>query len=140
MKYGRMALTIARSGIVPVGLHRGAPILPALLRHGTTIAGLYAGAAAAVGDRPAIVDDHGMLTFAEVGPQVGEEEPLHPATSRLLAQHDVWALRPDLVGEKVPTGVDHPLPTPDEIRASPRKGGWRTLIGQAHRSETSGLS
>ena len=66
MKYARMALTIARSGIVPVGLHRGAPILPALLRHGTTIAGLYAGAAAAVGDRPAIVDDHGMLTFAEL--------------------------------------------------------------------------
>ena len=66
LRYGRMGYVVMRSGIVPTRLDKGLPILPSLLRYGTTIAGLYAGAAAAVGDRPAIIDDHGMLTFREL--------------------------------------------------------------------------
>eukprot|EP00972_Heterocapsa_arctica_P023583 3474994-Heterocapsa_arctica.AAC.2 len=39
----------------------------------------------------------GVLALAKVGPRVGAEEPLHPATSRLLMHHDLWALRPHQV-------------------------------------------
>lgn len=79
-RYRRMATTILRAGIVPARLDHGVEMLPSLMRYGTTIAGLFAGAAAAVGDRPAIIDDHGMLTFAGLNDRAA-------ALASALAEH-----------------------------------------------------
>jgi acyl-CoA synthetase (AMP-forming)/AMP-acid ligase II len=64
---GRALVALARSGVVrPLRPDRLAGIASGLLRYRLSLAGGYAAGAARHPDRPAIVDDAGTLTYAEV--------------------------------------------------------------------------
>ncbi len=69
-RYGRMAAVVLRTGVVPTRPGQGVRLLPSLLRWGTTLAGLYSAAAAAVPDRPAIIDDDREVTFRQLDERV----------------------------------------------------------------------
>ncbi len=61
------AWALARSGLLaPVRPDRVAGQLAALTRWGLNTAGAYASAAAAAPDRPAVIDERGTLTYAEL--------------------------------------------------------------------------
>ncbi|GAA1862210.1 AMP-binding protein [Pseudonocardia ailaonensis] len=64
---GRALVALARSGVVrPLRPDRLAGIAAGLVRYRLSLAGGYAAGAARHPDRPAIVDDAGTLTYAEV--------------------------------------------------------------------------
>jgi acyl-CoA synthetase (AMP-forming)/AMP-acid ligase II len=84
-------LTIARRGLLwPWRPLRATRQLTALIHWGTTLAGGLVSAAARDPDRPALIDEHGTLTYAE----------LHDRTDRLAA-----ALIPDRHGRRLRVGV-----------------------------------
>lgn len=69
-RYGQMAAVVLRTGVVPTRPDQGVRLLPSLLRWGTTLAGLYSAAAAAVPDRPAVIDDDREVTFRQLDDRV----------------------------------------------------------------------
>jgi acyl-CoA synthetase (AMP-forming)/AMP-acid ligase II len=84
-------LTIVKRGLLwPWRPLRATRQLTALLHWGTTLAGSLVAAAARDPDRPALIDERGVLTYAE----------LHDRTDRLAA-----ALIPDPGGRRVRVGV-----------------------------------